>query len=554
MSIIINLFEGIKQGKNHDKKRYLIMNRPPLSYLLLIFCSGGIILGLEVLASRIMSPYFGVSLYIWAGILSITLVGLSVGYYIGGVMARRANIESVAYYFLLFPAVTPVAIFFSRFIYPDFFYYLASIDLVVGSFIACMVLLGVPLVLLSSMNPLLIALGQSQDHLQGKGDSGAGKVFCISTIGSVAGVIGTAFILIPNIPNSKGILILAMLLGLLAILTTLVSPPAQKRYKYTVIITSLVGVSLCASGLFLQRDNFEGANWRVVEEFPSFFNTIKVVDYGTRRGSKQRVYMQEGIPQSVIDTETGESLLGVNYTLLNSAISVHKKAESALVLGVAGGLVPTMLKQRGFQVDAVDVNSKSFLIAEKYFNFNPQGINIYIQDARTFADNCPRSYDIVFVDLYHSIAPPDYLMTREFFHSLSQCLNPDGILAMNTVQSTRNSLPLELLQSTLLSVFTDLVMLRNKPDPEIFEDNMILLASFSNLPDSFNVEPVDVPAKMKNIFQKMVSSISRIHKDDLLNIQPVTDDMNDILSVYREYMMEVRRELVMNTDKDLLLN
>lgn len=530
------------------------MNRPPLPYLLLIFCSGGIILGLEVLASRIMSPYFGVSLYIWAGILSITLIGLSVGYYFGGVLARRAKSESVVYYFLMFPAITPVAIFLSRLVYPDFFHYLASIDLIVGSFIGCIALLGVPLVLLSSMNPLLIALGHPQDQPQGKGDSGAGKVFCISTIGSVAGVIGTAFILIPNIPNSKGILILAMLLGLLALLTTLVSPPAQRRYKYTVTITSLIGITLCAGGLFLQRNNQEGANWHVVEEFPSFFNTIKVVDYGTRRGSKRRVYMQEAIPQSIIDPETGESLLGVNYTLLNSATSVHPKAESALVLGVAGGLVPAMLKERDFQVDAVDVNRKSFLIAEKYFNFNPEGIAIYIEDARTFADNCPQSYDIVFVDLYHSIAPPDYLMTREFFHSLSQCLNPDGVLAMNTVQSTRNSRPLELLQSTLLSVFTDLVMLRNKPDPEIFEDNMILLASFRSLPDDFNVEPVGVPEKMNYVFKKMVSSISHIHKADLLDIKPVTDDMNDILSVYREYMMEVRRELVLNTDKDLLLN
>ena len=526
------------------------MKRLPLPYLLLIFCSGGIILALEVLASRIMSPYFGVSLYIWAGILSITLIGLSLGYYFGGIMARRVNTESVVYYFLLFPAITPIAIFLSRFIYPDFFHYLATVDLVVGSFIGCMVLLGVPLLLLSSMNPLLIALG----HSQGKGDSGAGKVFGISTIGSVVGVIGTAFVLIPNIPNSKGILILAMLLGLLVLLTTLVSPPAQKRNKYSVIITSLIGVSLCVGGLFFQRNNSEGANWHVVEEIPSFFNTIKVVDYGTQRGFKQRVYMQEAISQSVIDLDTGESLLGVNYTLLNSAIAVHPKAQSALVLGVAGGLVPAMLKERGFQVDAVDVNSKSFLVAEKYFNFNPEGINIYIQDARTFADNCPKLYDIVFVDLYHSIAPPDYLMTREFFYSLSQCLNPNGVLAMNTVQSTRNSKPLKLLQSTLLSVFTDLVMLRNKPDPEMFEDNMILLASLRSLPDNFYIEPVGVPEKMKHVFQRMVSSISRIYRKDLIHIPPVTDDMNDILSVYREYMMEVRRELVLNTDKDLLLN
>lgn len=526
------------------------MRRVPVSYLTLIFCSGGIILALEVLASRIMSPYFGVSLYIWAGILSITLIGLAVGYYFGGILARRASSELIVFYFLVFPAITPIPIFLSRLIYPDFFPYLASIDLITGSFIGCMVLLGVPLVLLSSMNPLLIALG----HSQGKGDSGAGKVFCISTVGSVAGVIGTAFVLIPNISNSKGILILALMLGLLALLTVLISPPSRKIYRYTVFVIVLIAIGVCGAGLFLQRDHAEGDNWRVVEEFPSFFNTIKVVDFGTRHGIKKRVYMQEAIYQSVVDAETGVSLLEVNHTLLNSALSAHPEARSSLVLGVAGGLVPTMLKKRGLQVDAVDVNRKSFLIAEKYFNFNPEGISVYIHDARTFAANCPKTYDIIFVDLYHSIAPPDYLMTREFFHSLGQCLNPDGILAMNTVQSTKNSRPLELLQSTLLSVFTDLVMIRSIPNPKLTEDNMILVASSKNLPDKINVRLMDVPPSIIHAVRNMVSSISRIRKEDLSHVQPVTDDMNDIVSVYKEYMMEVRRELVLYTDKALLLN
>jgi len=526
------------------------MYRIPFPYLLLIFCSGGIILALEVLASRIMSPYFGVSLYIWAGILSITLIGLSVGYYFGGILARRASSELITFYLLVFPAITPIPIYLSRLIYPDFFPYLASIDLITGSFIGCIVLLGVPLVLLSSMNPLLIALGPSQK----KGDSGAGKVFCISTVGSVAGVIGTAFVLIPNIANSKGILILAILLGLLVLLILTILPPCKKVYKHTVLVIALIGIGLCTTGLFLQRDYAKGDNWRLVEEFPSFFNTIKVVDYGTRYGMKERVYMQDAIHQNVIDPETGVSLLEANYTLLNSALSVHPDAKSSLVLGVAGGLVPTMLKKRGLQVDAVDVNRKSFLIAEKYFNFNPQDITVYIQDARTFAANCPNTYDIILVDLYHSIVPPDYLMTREFFYSLGQCLNPDGVLAMNTLQSTKNHKPLELLQSTLLSVFADLVMLRSIPDPELSEDNMILVASLRNLPDKINVRLMDVPPRITDIVKSMLSRITRINKKDLLHVQPVTDDMNELLSVYMEHMMEVRRGLVMDTDKALLVN
>ena len=45
----------------------------------ILFVSGGAVLALELLASRILTPYFGVSLYIWTGILSITLIALVLG-------------------------------------------------------------------------------------------------------------------------------------------------------------------------------------------------------------------------------------------------------------------------------------------------------------------------------------------------------------------------------------------------------------------------------------------------------------------------------------------
>ena len=56
----------------------------------ILFVSGASILALELLASRIMTPYFGVSLYIWTGILSITLLALALGYWAGGRLAARA--------------------------------------------------------------------------------------------------------------------------------------------------------------------------------------------------------------------------------------------------------------------------------------------------------------------------------------------------------------------------------------------------------------------------------------------------------------------------------
>lgn len=72
----------------------------------LIFATGAVILSLEVLASRIMTPYFGVSLYIWSGILSITLTFLAIGYHYGGRLSRRLDSQGLELRFLAAPIVS----------------------------------------------------------------------------------------------------------------------------------------------------------------------------------------------------------------------------------------------------------------------------------------------------------------------------------------------------------------------------------------------------------------------------------------------------------------
>ena len=116
-----------------------------------LFISGGAILALELLASRIMTPYFGVSLYIWTGILSITLVSLALGYWLGGKLAAaRASAPKGApqlmQLYALMPSVAAAGIVAACFIYPHAFAPLAAGSLVFGAFAAGLVLLFVPLV------------------------------------------------------------------------------------------------------------------------------------------------------------------------------------------------------------------------------------------------------------------------------------------------------------------------------------------------------------------------------------------------------------------------
>src|SRR5678809_666061 len=51
--------------------------------------SGAAVLALEILGTRILGPFYGVSLYLWSALISVTLAALSVGYWLGGRWADR---------------------------------------------------------------------------------------------------------------------------------------------------------------------------------------------------------------------------------------------------------------------------------------------------------------------------------------------------------------------------------------------------------------------------------------------------------------------------------
>src|SRR5262245_21438351 len=145
----------------------------------ILFLSGASVLALELLASRVMTPYFGVSLYIWTGILSITLVALALGYWTGGRLAgsrsAAGNVARLTQLYSLMPAIGAFAIVAACRVYPYLFPALATAGLVAGSFAACMVLLFVPLLAASAMNPLLVAVLLLRGGNR-SADAGAGTV------------------------------------------------------------------------------------------------------------------------------------------------------------------------------------------------------------------------------------------------------------------------------------------------------------------------------------------------------------------------------------------
>lgn len=469
----------------------------------LIFISGGAILALELLASRIMTPYFGVSLYIWTGILSITLVSLAFGYWWGGRLAgapRAPTPQRLALLFSIMPALAGIAIVVACLVYPYAFHPLARWSLVGGAFAACLILLLLPLIATSAMNPLLVALLLQRRQGGRQGDAGAGLVFFVSTLGSVAGVLVTAFGLIPYVSNYTATLLVALLLGVLSVIAAASKLPMASRGTVTACgIAAILGAATLAwqGDRYTGRQGplaFSGAQWRVEAVHSSLFGTVKVLrSEADGEGKFLRLYFHDGLIQNTVDSNQ-RSISFYTYALEALARAYRPQPQQVLMLGLGAGIVPSRLAASGSTVDVVEIDPSSVEVAKRYFGFDDRRVTTHQADARTYVGDCTPSHDVVLVDLFHGDGTPDYLITREFFRDLRRCLRPGGVAIFNTFADIEDPRAYAHLLATLTSELPHVAMYR--PDwPGARRINSFLVASPSPLPEPQRVTMTDVPER-----------------------------------------------------------
>ena len=523
----------------------------------IIFVTGGAILALELLASRILTPYFGVSLYIWSGILSITLVSLAAGYWQGGRLAngksgRVPAPEKLAYLFALMPAIAAIAIVVACLAYPYIFYRLAQLDLVFGAFAACGVLLFVPLFATSAMNPLLVAIllrrSKARDDLA---DAGAGRVFFVSTLGSVAGVIVTAFGLIQYLSNFVATLVVAAVLGVLP-LTMLFGSSIKTAERRRLTVTAAIALA-AALGLLIGANaytarmwpaDYSGAAWNVDKVYRSSFGTVKVLKSGPRDGQAfTRMYFQDGLVQNMVGANN-RSLSLYTYALEALSSSYRPDLRNALVLGIGAGMVPMRLAGRGINVTAVDIDSASLKAATEMFGLDTQKARVRQADARTFLRSCDSGYDVIIVDLFHGDGIPDYLVTRDFFRDLKRCLGAAGIAVFNSFADLDQPRAYAHFLTTLKTELPFIMLYR--PDYGLAQHvNSFVVAGAAPLPAPAGADLAHVPLRHLATLSAMLRNPLPLDQQLLAHGRVITDagnpaamDLADSQLINRRYVIE----------------
>jgi len=532
--------------------------------LSLIFFTGAVVLSLELLASRILTPFFGVSLYIWTSILAVTLIFLALGYQFGGWITSKINKEYYADLFIFIPFLSSIFILFSVLLYPYLLPKLIGVNLLLGSFIGSFLLLSMPLVLLSALNPILISIIKSTNDQSN--DAKSGFVLFISTIGSVFGVIFTAIILVPTFTNFSSFILNAFFLIIYTLIVYfLIGYNSFKKLKKTFLFLNLITIIVLITTLYFKNNflNFISSSkdnlnniYSIEYENSSFYGNLKVVGVRSDKSNSISSYKlyQNGFTQNTIDKD-GNSLN--SYTYILDALSQLTTPENALVLGLGGGIIPTKLYNKGYDVDVVEIDPSTLKIAKNFFQFKKRNMNFFFEDARTFSKSCPRKYNLIIIDLFFADGIPEHLTTVEFYRDLRNCLDKNGVIVSNSVGDFSNSNTLNSVLFTFNAIFKDVYYFYDKPyiqQSPIKVTNLYILAT--NNKDIFNskIRANNIPISMKKKSNFNLKNKNKFEMANLENDYLIYDEKNNYSEIFSRSMTNFRKTLSISIPSRILIN
>jgi spermidine synthase len=411
--------------------------------------TGAIILVVEILGAKMLTPWFGASHFVWTAQIGITLLALAAGYYLGGWSADRYRQLPLVYVGL---AVAAAYLALTVLVHTRLAAACLGLDLALGSIVASLALFFVPLTLLAAVGPYFMrAVARSVD---GVGRT-VGQLSALGTLGSVAGVVITSYVLVPYLRNSVSMLGTAAVLILLAGAYFVFWGSGEFGRGFVVAS----GVAAVFFGyLAMRRESDVQMEHHVeLDRANSNFGILQVFE---SRDGRRRYYLNDFLVQNTYDPVDRRSRSMFTYGLYHLSRSYTPELRHALCIGMGVGIVPRLLAADGLKVDVVEINSAVVPLAQRWFHFDPAAVNLIIDDARHFVRVATNRYDTIQLDAFLGDSSPSHLMTREAFSEMQRLLTPGGTVVINSFayfEEGRDFFGTSLYR-TLDAVFTNVVV------------------------------------------------------------------------------------------------
>jgi spermidine synthase len=384
----------------------------------LVFVVGAASLGAEIAAARLLAPYFGASTIVWANTIGVVLVALSTGYWLGGRYAdRHPHLRGLCFLVLAASVLIAAVPFAAR---PFLGFSVDAFDTVsvsgfAGSLFGVLVLVAVPVTLLGAASPWAVRLAVSDPEHSGEV---VGRLYAISTAGSLLGTMVAALLLIPLLGTQRTFLVFALALALVAALGL--------GWRFVLVPAALALAISAPVGTIKAADT-----GKVLYEAETVHQYARVVE---RPDGSRVLELNEG--QAVHSLYRPGSYLTGDYwdghLYLPFAARRSPPARIA-ILGNAGGTVA-----RAFghffprtAVDAVEIDAELTDLGQRFLDLRNRRMRVFAEDARPWLERSTGGYDTIMVDAYRQPYIPFYLATREFFELTRDRLAPGGLVIVN---------------------------------------------------------------------------------------------------------------------------
>lgn len=501
----------------------------------IVFFGGLSSVGIELSASRLIAPYFGDSTFIWANLIGLTLTYLAIGYYLGGRLADRFPQPWLLY------TITAVAAFAAGLVplmsRPILTASLNAFDRLdagafYGALVGVLLLFSVPVTLLGFVTPFAIRL-----RLHGVDEAGntAGRIYALSTIGSIAGSFLPVLLLIPLVGTTWTFLTLSLSLLVPSLAGLLLLRAFRQALVAALLTIGLIAGTVAWKPRIIRRPEIG----TLVYETESQYNFIQV----SKDGDTYILELNDGHAiHSIYNPDkllTGSYWDGFMVAPLFYPHLATPAVGSAMMIGLAAGTgVRELTEAYGpIPIDGVEIDPKIVDVGRKYFAMTEPNLNVIVADGRYALRTSTKQYDLIGVDAYHQPYIPFQLTTKEFFQSVKDHLTPHGSVVINVGRTETDYRLVDTIATTMRAVFPSVYAI----DDANFENTLLIATAQPTALENFAANVARLPADslVKTVGEKCLAS-------GKLRVAPnggmvFTDDRAPVEWVTNQIILDVAR-------------
>ncbi len=396
-----------------------------------VFICGAVVLVLEIDGSRVLAPFMGTSLVVWASLIGVLLASLSAGYYIGGIRAdKKGSLRDLSAIICTAGIFIGLTAFFKTMFLS--FLTLYIYDIRFDAIFSAVVLFAPASILLGMVSPYAARLTMRDLAVSGRN---IGMISALSTLGSIAGAFFSGFFLIAFFGNTNILFALSLILFVLSALLFWGKFPWDKA-------------AFCLLALFCMGRIVFAAEANKADGFADVDTNYQRVQIGTGTSPDGREI--RALRTDSFGTESaafvGSDELYLDYTKMFDLVRffvprVPVRPSNALMIGGGAYSYPKAYLSEFPQaaMDVVEIDPKITGLAREFFGLKDDPrMRIFSEDGREFINQAAakkpaQPYDAIFIDAFRSLTPPYELTTREAVEKMRDTLAPDGAALVNIV-------------------------------------------------------------------------------------------------------------------------